>query len=166
MNETVDTDAARRARLERVEALLQAALWYVGRGISVFPLKPGEKVPATRHGFKDATTDPEQVRAWWADTPAYNIGLPTGHMFDVIDIDGPPGYASLLEVRERELIPEQLLGKAITPRGCHLYVPATGDGNAAGLWPGIDYRGKSGYCVAPPSRSINGMWLWCDPPTT
>src|SRR5690606_23413178 len=116
--------------------------------------------PGSR-GFKDATTNLAQVRAWWTATPDANIGIPTGHGFDVIDIDPPDGPLSLLELRDAGLVPE-VIGKVITPRyGDHLYVRASGDGNTAGLLPGIDYRGLGGYVVAPPSIGPNGVrYTW------
>ncbi|MEO3922988.1 bifunctional DNA primase/polymerase [Micromonosporaceae bacterium B7E4] len=144
----------REARLVAPGALRVAAEWYIGQGIAVFPLQPGGKVPATKHGFKDASTDLEQVRRWWAATPAANIGLPTGGLFDVIDVDGEQGARSHIHLTGTDLLPP-IFGYATTGRPCsrHLYIQATGDGNAAGLWPGIDYRGKGGYVVAPPSRT-------------
>lgn len=155
-------DAERRARLLRPEALLKAALWYAARGVRVFPCHPGTKLPMTRHGFKDAGTDPEEIRAWWAVEPQANVGLPTGHQFDAIDVDPPDGYLSLGEMRDAGLIPPTL-GRVSTPRGAHLYIPATGRGNAAGMLPGIDYRGDGGYVIAPPSRTEAGMWIWSEP---
>ncbi len=47
--------------------LLEAALKYVSLGWYVFPLAPGQKVPITKHGVKDATTDEAQVRKWWVE---------------------------------------------------------------------------------------------------
>lgn len=156
-------DEANRERLNKPEALAQAAVWYAKQGIAVFPLKPGQKQPATRHGFKDATTDLDQVRTWWTETPLANIGVPTGHLFDVVDVDLPAGYLSLGELRDQGLLPE-VHGRVITASGgTHLYIRATGDGNAAGLRPGVDYRGAGGYVVAPPSRTAEGMWQWTTP---
>ena len=37
------------------------ALAYASRGWPVFPCQPGTKEPATRHGFHDASTDPDQI---------------------------------------------------------------------------------------------------------
>jgi len=58
-----------------------------------------------------------------------------------------------------------VIGKVITPRcGDHLYVRASGDGNTSGLLPGIDYRGRGGYVVAPPSIGPNGVrYTWTRP---
>ncbi|AIK69345.1 DNA primase/polymerase [Mycobacterium phage Minerva] len=78
-----------------------SALWYAKKaGWAVFPLVPGEKRPATRNGFKDATRDGAQIRRWWTENPNYNIGLPTGKTagFDVVDVDGPQGVQSLAEL--------------------------------------------------------------------
>jgi Bifunctional DNA primase/polymerase, N-terminal len=48
----------------------------------------GSLVP---HGVKDATTNRARILAWWTRHPQANIGLATGHTFDVLDIDGPSG---------------------------------------------------------------------------
>lgn len=141
--------------------LLGAALWYAEQGLHVFPLQPNVKVPhpGTR-GCKDATTDPEQVRAWWQQWPNSNVGIATGHTVDVIDFDGLPGHVSWGKAFPDPADPwggAHLLGTVSTPRpgGLHAYVPATGYGNRAGgrkaMPPGVDYRGLGGYVLAPPS---------------
>jgi len=43
---------------------LTYALGYARHGWPVFPCMPGSKEPATRHGFKDASTDPDRITAW------------------------------------------------------------------------------------------------------
>lgn len=157
-----ELDKADEARLTGPGALLGAALWYVGNGIEVFRLQPRDKKPFPgSRGFKDATTDPARIRAWWEETPDANIGLPTGRRFDVIDIDPPQGPASVLSLRDADLIPE-VIGKVITPRcGDHLYIRPTGDGNGTRLLPGVDYRGLGGYVVAPPSIGPSGVrYTW------
>jgi hypothetical protein len=75
------------------------ALEYARRGWPVFPCGPGTKKPATRHGFHDATPDPEQIRSWWHRVPAANLAIATGRSGpDVLDVDqhgsAGSGYAA------------------------------------------------------------------------
>ncbi|WP_292605925.1 bifunctional DNA primase/polymerase [Nocardioides sp. REDSEA-S30_B4] len=154
--------AAAEADVERLDnpkplvPLMSSALWYASHDIPVFRLLAGRKHPFPgSHGLKDATTDLDQIRAWWSRTPEANIGLATGHKFDVVDIDGPLGQKSRAEHWDSVFatIDASQIAKVLTPRpgGMHIYVPATGDGNGAGIAPGVDYRGQGGYVVAPPS---------------
>jgi hypothetical protein len=57
-------------------------------GWPVFPVR-NDKRPATRHGFKDATTDPAEIARLFALPGAALIGVPTGKMSgaDVLDVD-------------------------------------------------------------------------------
>ena len=67
---------------------LRQALAYARRGWPVFPCRPGQKVPATRHGFRDATTDPEQITGWFGRDPDRNVAIATGAPGpDVLDVD-------------------------------------------------------------------------------
>lgn len=155
-------DATREAKLTLPTTLAASATWYVQHGLAVFPLIPGGKRPLTAHGLHDATTDHDVVLTWWQRWPQANIGFPTGTWFDVIDVDGPPGYQSLADMRDRDILPP-VTARAVTPRGgTHLYIEPQGSGNRAGFLPGVDYRGRGGYVVAPPS--INGelgrRWTW------
>lgn len=146
-----------------VPAIGAVALWYAEQGLRVFPLQPGLKVPHQgSRGCKDATSDLNVIRQWWEWYPESNLAIATGHLVDVIDIDGPVGVDSWLQFDD---LPDAL-GTVSTPRkaGSHLYVAATGDGNSAGIFPGIDYRGVGGYVVAPPSVSVDGRrYRWRKP---
>jgi hypothetical protein len=157
----LDTRAAKQ-----LPGLCASALWYASQGLHVFPVQANGKQPYPgTHGCKDATTDPDQVRAWWTRWPDANVGIATGHLVDVIDIDGPPaGIKSWGRLKVENKLPP-ILGKVSTPRpgGNHLYVPATGRGNGAKVAPGIDYRGAGGYVVAPPSRTDVGHYVWYQP---
>lgn len=140
---------------------LAAALWYASLGIPVFPCRPGEKAPATRRGLHDASTDERVIRDWWERTPAANLALVTGVAFDVLDIDRWDDVNATIE----EIIAEGF-GFVATPRGgTHVYLPASGDGNATNLVPGVDFRGVGGYVLAPPSRLPNGAYRWLEPVT-
>jgi Bifunctional DNA primase/polymerase, N-terminal len=168
-------DTAHEAELEaqinelnnRPPRLREAALAYAGYGWPVFPLKPRAKTPATRNGFKDATVNFERIDTWWKQHPDSNIGLPTGHAFDVIDVDVPEGALSYVQMVADDLVPDIHGQVATSSGGLHLYIPPSGDGNRAGLLPGIDYRGAGGYVVAPPSAlgEPGRAWSWTVAPS-
>lgn len=162
----IDADqTAQERRLRTPGALRDAALWYASElSWPVFPCVPGGKRPATRHGFRDATTDPDQIRKWWAEDPKRNIGLPTGSEFDVIDVDGPEGLLAFGPFLDSEQF--NILALALTPRGRHYLVPPAGERNKTNLLPQVDYRGEGGYIVAPPSLTPSGTYRWSIPPHT
>ena len=68
--------------------LLAAALRFAELGYAVFPCAPGRKQPLTARGFLDATTDADQIEAWWSKHPKANVAIPTAGLV-VIDVDGP-----------------------------------------------------------------------------
>jgi hypothetical protein len=153
--------------------LSEAALDYVHRGFPVFPVKPGGKRPLGRlvpNGFKDATLDEQRTRCWWGEEPSANVGLVTGIPFDVLDVDGPEGIEALNaamschgEVSDKRPMngvdgPTVITGGG----GYHVYLAVTGYGNRVGFLPHVDWRGRGGYVVAPPSVHPNGRryeWL-------
>jgi hypothetical protein len=170
-----------------VTALLDAALGYAARGIPVYPVcwpRPGwggaslacscprgpgcdrpAKHPLVRHGATDATTDPAQLERWWARWPKANLGLATGVVFDALDVDGPAGLAALRQLaRAAEL---RLPGPLVAPGGggWHAWFHPTGLGcrPPRGL-PSVDWRGRGGAVLAPPSRHISGgTYRWLRP---
>ena len=74
-------------------SMLDAALHYaLALRIPVFPCNPDDKRPFTVHGFKDASREEAQVRAWWTRFPDAMIGIPTGEISGVwvLDIDVDP----------------------------------------------------------------------------
>lgn len=158
--------AQRRDRLAAPGALASSAAWYAAQGVDIFPVQPGGKVPMPGLRWRDqATTNAHQIAAWWRAWPQANIGMPTGLRWDVVDVDGPPGYQSFGLLREQGRLPETI-GRSATPRGgMHVFVGITGSGNAAGYCPGLDYRGLGGYVVLPPSWGPNGrQYEWLEMP--
>ena len=138
-----------------------AALAYAANGWHVFPLKPGEKVPATKNGFKDATTDPDQVKAWWGKMPDANIGVACGEQSGifVLDVDGEEGQDTLVNFGHG--FPFTLT--AYTPSGGMHFVfrHLPGLGNSASMiGPKLDTRGDGGYIVVAPSQVNGREYRW------
>jgi hypothetical protein len=114
----------------------------------------GSLVP---HGLHEATTNRARVMAWWTRHPQANIGLATGYQFDVLDVDGLTGAQAM-----RTFAGEHALHSAgplvrTGGGGWHYYLAPTGLGNVHphGL-ERVDWRGRGGYVVAPPSRHASG----------
>lgn len=167
-------------------SLLDAALGYAARGWPVFPCNPKNKQPllagdkdeagkaiARSGGVNKASTDSEQIRAWWRKWPKALVGLATGHPTSdsgghrlfVVDFDPrsdkDTGEVWTLERLKAELeaqiagpLPPSLT--ALTPSdGVHLYLLQADDGapitNRGNLPEHVDVRGMGGYVIAPPS---------------
>ena len=139
------------------EKAVESALAYARRGWPVFPCLPGGKAPATRHGFRDATTDPAQIRRWWERQPAANVAVATGSPGpDVLDIDqrGPAGngFAACNQLKRAGLL-EGSFAIVTTPAGgLHIYF--SGSSQPSGSLPArhLDFKARGGYVLAPPSR--------------
>lgn len=137
-------------------SLLEAALEYVDRGIAVFPLSFGTKIPATPNGVKDATTDVPTIQGWWKYAD-YGIGLATGNGLFVVDIDAKAGFDSSESARVALGLPETYT-VATRNGGWHLYYRGNGPNSVGKLLPGIDTRGSGGYVVAPPTPGYEVLW--------
>jgi hypothetical protein len=132
--------------------MLEAALAYASQGFHVFPILPGLKKPLTKHGFKEATTDPEQIRAWWGANPTANIGWwLDGSSLCAIDVD--IGAASV------EGLP--LTMTVSTPSGgFHLIYEGRIPSTQSKLAAHVDTRGVGGYTILPPSMVDGRTYEW------
>ena len=139
--------------------MLQAVLWYAKHGLPVFPCGVRGKEPLTKHGFKDASTDPAQIREWWGKWPNANIGVPTGTVTHLLVLDcdprngGPADRADI--IAKLGPIPdtdEQITGGG----GRHLFFGYSGGRAPKTLAQGIDLKGDGGYVVVAPSLHPNG----------
>jgi Bifunctional DNA primase/polymerase, N-terminal len=143
------------ARQPREGAALRAALAYARIGWPVFPCIPGEKVPVTRHGFLDATTEPERIISWWRASPGRNVAIATGTPGpDVLDVDrhkNGSGFEAFSWLRREGLVPGGTAAVRTPSGGIHVYF--TGSRQRSGHLPAhhLDFRGQGGYVVAPPS---------------
>jgi hypothetical protein len=132
----------------------------------VFPC--AGKVPCTRNGLLDATSDPLVVERWWQRVwPGANVAVRTGNGLVVLDVDGDDGAESLraLERRHGELPPT--VSVVTGGGGQHFYFTCSAPvRNSAGrLGSGLDIRGDGGYVIAPPSVHASGRaYEWDNDP--
>jgi hypothetical protein len=146
------------------------ALAYAAAGVPVVPLfesdgdgrctcrsarckRPG-KHPRNPDGLTAATTDTATIAAWWRRWPCASVGGLTGVVFDVCDVDGPDGIAAVrgLLGADHGRAPLIRTGSG----GWHLLFTPTGLGNRVRFLPGVDWRGRAGYVVLPPSLHASG----------
>lgn len=136
---------------------LAVALQLARQGHPVFPLVPGSKRPATPRGFKDATTDPDGIRALFGNGD-FGVGVHTVNVFAVDldvkgDADGVREFIRLNESHDAGPLygawPLHWLRFRTRSGGMHIIFKApegrpvrTG---ANCLGPGIDLRGPGGY---------------------
>ncbi|HEY0100851.1 MAG TPA: bifunctional DNA primase/polymerase [Pyrinomonadaceae bacterium] len=159
---------------------LEAALTYARRGWHVFPLhNPVEggacscsqskacrsmgKHPRTRQGLKDATTNEQQVRAWWHRWPQANVGLAMGKISGLVAIDVDPrsgGDASLAELFDAHGTFPATLEALTGGGGFHFLFAHPGvkfKNSSSVLGEGLDIKTDGGYIVAAPSLHASGQ---------
>lgn len=132
---------------------------YLGLGWNVLPLLAKSKIPATPHGFKDASDDSNKVKEWF-DTDWNNIGIATGKVsgIAIIDIDPKNGGSESYKVLKSKFgLPTRTLKVRTGGGRLHLYYSTDGEVRSRnGILPGIDIKSNGGYVVAPPSVHPNG----------
>ena len=136
---------------------LRQALSYARRGWQVFPCQPGQKIPATAHGFRDATTDPDQITGWFTRHPDYNLAIATGAPGpDVLDVDvhGPAGNGclALTRIRRAGLLDDAYAWVRTPSTGLHAYFAGTAQHCAHLPACQLDFLSSGGYILAPPSQ--------------
>lgn len=145
---------------------LEIAFEMAGYGWHVFPVAPGEKVPAIPkskggRGVLDATDDEDQICSWAAQYPTANVGIACGERSGllVIDIDTHHGgLQSVADLRTRGLRLPPTVSSRTPNDGWHLfYSYDRGPRNSKSLLaPGIDVRTDGGYVVAAGSVLADG----------
>ncbi len=171
-----------QSRKDNPPDMKAAALWYAKNGIPVFALhsptaegcscgknqgavaseevcRSVGKHPRTATGFKQATTDTDQVRDWWTQWPTANIGIPTGDVTKLLLVDLDPrngGPTSSAELAERIGPIPDTVEISTGGGGRHLPFRYSGGRVRKELAKGIDLKGDGGYFVAPPSLHGSG----------
>lgn len=154
------------------------ARFHASLGLKVFPCDAGgsnPKKPLVAGGFKAASSNADQIDAWWKTFPNAAVGLALRAGEVVIDLDLKPekgidGTAALREkIGEQQL--HELFEQALVVRtpsgGWHLYISPT----SCELWRtcqnvnglvGVDLRvGGSSYVIAPGTiMADGGAYQW------
>jgi putative DNA primase/helicase len=153
--------------------VLECALAYIQKGWKVLPLhtirngqcacgkancsSPG-KHPSTANGSKDASCDEADIRRWFSNGIAFNIGIATGSASGLAVLDVDPKNGGDETVKQFTIPPTM---EVVTGSGGRHYYFTIPQGieirNSQGkLAAGIDVRGENGYVVAPPSLHASG----------
>lgn len=148
-----------------MRTMVDAALHYASLGYAVFPCTSGTRpAPLTPHGFKDATTDIDQIAEWWHVWPTACIGISATGLL-VVDVDGKEN-AWLADqpdlARSLAAVPT-----STTPGGGrhHIFRRPTGKEwrcSVSELAPRVDIRTDGGLFIAPPSLRSDGAYLWVE----
>jgi hypothetical protein len=116
---------------------------------SVFPCRANKR-PACPHGFKDATTDPVEVRPLWRRYPGPLIGVACGEAsgISVLDVDIKSDSARAWWLQNQHRLPETRCYRTRSG-GLHaMFQHAPGVRNVQGEpVPGVDVRGQGGYVI-------------------
>ena len=157
------------------EALHEAAQAWARRGFKVFPLKPGEKLPAFEGWQQSATTDVATIKSMWSTRdwidPAtgevierfhpYNVGYVTDDLV-VVDLD------KKFDPNVDDVYRNQMLGDfdtlevRTTSGGTHLIYRNPARDRATRTKIGgfsIDIKAVGGLAVAPGSRFAGGEYV-------
>jgi putative DNA primase/helicase len=153
--------------------MLAAALLYARHGWPIFPCSRNKR-PLVKNGFKVATTDEAQIRAWWGRWPDASVGCPTGPQGNglfVLDVDLPEGPSTLAALEAKYGALPVTLEQRTGGGGRQLFFawPAGRDirNSASRLGPGLDVRGTGGYSILPPSgHTSGGFYSWASPKGT
>ena len=138
--------------------------YYIEGGKEIFPCAVNGKKPITNHGYKDASSNPDQISIWWKNHPDANIGLVTGKDANLVvvdvDVKNNAGGLESLDQLQDECGQFDTLMVHSPSGGRHYYFKyPQGDydiGCKVNLRPGIDIRSNGGYIIAAGS-SIDGI---------
>src|SRR5262245_51022849 len=145
-------------------------------GWKVLLLAPGSKLPFISkqnggNGVHDASSDPDQIRAWGKLCPNGNVGIACGEASGIVVVDVDPRHGGDASIRVLAAkghpfpaAPRQRSGNG----GYHLvYRHQVGIGSSKNrLGRGIDVKSTGGYIVVAPSwigpsdNGPGGAYVW------
>lgn len=164
--------------------LLEAALDYAARGLSVVPLEwptawgcscpkgprcgrsTGKHPRIEWKALQSRLAPADEIRAWWTDAPLANIGLITGRISQLAVLDIDPrngGFDTLNDLDGRGLtMPDDNPLVETGSLGLHHYFSLDAALPKAAPLDGIEVQADGALVVAPPSLHLSGrryQWL-------
>ncbi len=139
------------------DGTLRHALAFATAGWPVLPCLPGQKIPATAHGYRDGTTDEQQITEWFSRHRDWNLAIATGAPGpDVLDVDdhGPAGngYPAFRRLKDAGLLDGAAIYVRTPSGGLHAYFTGSHQRNAHLPAHHLDFRSQGGYVLTPPSQ--------------
>lgn len=158
-----------------MSALPRAIIEAAARGLRLFPVKAGGKLPLIAEWPDKASSDPDVLGACAREYPHCNWGVATGQPSGVfvIDVDGEEGRASMADLDQQGFtLPATLTvttGRADGGEHRYYRMPQGIDvrnDQSGRIGPHIDVRGTGGFVVCPPSTHASGkQYRFTDPNT-
>jgi hypothetical protein len=150
---------------------LDVVLGYASLGWRAFPIAGGDKRPAFGSSWVEtATVEPDRLRTWWRPGSRLNVGVVTGELFDVFDLEAEHLQRFRHYMADRWL-PETPLART-GGGGIHILVrPSPIKANRRLFIDGIhvgELKSRRGYIVVAPSVTASTPthrggpygWLW------
>ncbi len=147
--------------------LLDTALKYAKYGFRIHPCRKDKK-PYLNEWQNKATTDTETIKKWWQEYPGASIGCVTGPASGVwvLDIDLPDGPDTLQALQKENGELPKTFKQQTGSGGFQLFFNYNGTeirNSSRKVGPGVDVRGKNGFCILPPSPHPSGnQYQWIE----
>ena len=165
--ETTSNDGTSSNEPQGSLSYLQSALHYAECGLFVFPCD-SQKSPYIKHGFKNASRNPEDIVRWWKQHRNASIGCACeASGIVVIDLDqknGKEGISEISKICKNHGIDPTGAFRVVTPTGgqhyIFLYDYSSGPlkGGTDLLARGVDVKASGGYVILPPSKVNSGYY--------
>lgn len=141
--------------MQNTKNILQAALDYQAKGLSVMPVGANKKpLLDSWKEYQKRRASPDEIKSWLERYPDMNIAIITGKISGLVVVDIEKSGRS-------EGYPPTVTAKS-GGEGIHLYYkhPGYEVRNGAKVRELTDIRGDGGYIIAPPSVSYKGEYQW------
>ncbi len=137
---------------------LEAALKYLSKSWSVFPVNSTDKKPIIDwKQYQDRLSTVEELNNWWTKWPWANIGLVTGKLSGVSVVDIDPRHGGTTDN-----LPDTVQSETGGGGSHHFYQYNPSVHSQNGLKEGMDLKSDGGYVILPPSEHKSGnkyKWL-------